>query len=234
MEKEKTQGQEKLARLLDFLEVKAPTFAKNTGIPYPSIYSIQSGKVKDFTDGMAMKICVAYKNINIEWLLGKSDDMVRYIPEDMSIEERRHKEQNPYFEDFTVQGGFGSGDGEEQALIPDGYMSVPGISPTTDIPFLKVRGKSMLNTKDPEHSIPPGSWIAVKKVIGGAIRWGEVYAVMTVDGPIVKRLMPSEKEGCVKCVSFNEDFPPFDLPTLDMVNGELYLVKGVVNVQIWN
>lgn len=141
---------------------------------------------------------------------------------------------NPYFSDFSIQGGDGHGDGKEQALEPDGYMTVPGINPTSEIPFLKVRGQSMLNKKDPEHSIPPGSWLAVRRVMGDAIHWGEVYAVMTVDGPIVKRLMPSDKPDCVRCVSFNEDYPPFDLPTIDIVNGGIYIVKGVVNVQIWN
>lgn len=141
---------------------------------------------------------------------------------------------NPYFEDFTIQGGYGHGDGKEQALAPDGYMSVPGINRTEDIPFLRVRGQSMLNPNDPEHSIPPGSWVAVKKVIGGAIRWGEVYVVMTVDGPIVKRLMPSDKTDCVRCVSFNDDYPPFDLPIIDIMKDGIYIVKGVVNVQIWN
>ena len=141
---------------------------------------------------------------------------------------------NPYFTEFTIQGGAGHGFSSEQAILPDGYMSVPWINSTTDIPFIKVRGMSMLNPKDPEHSIPPGSWIAVKRVEGGAIRWGEVYAMETVDGPIVKRLMPSDKEDCVKCVSFNEEYPPFDMPTRDIIGGTLYLVKGVVSVQVWN
>lgn len=45
--------------------------------------------------------------------------------------------------------------------------------------------------------------------------------------------MPSDKENCIRCVSFNEDYPPFDMPVTDIV-GDLFIVKGVVNVQIWN
>lgn len=234
-----TAGKEKIEMVLTYLGLKAPTFAKRIGVNYQRINDIQNEKTKRISYELAAKICAAFPEFNIDWLVGEREesplggldvsDMLREESNDVG-----DVKQNPYFENFALQGGYGHGDGEEQALTPDGYMSVPGINPTNDIPFLKVRGKSMLNTRDPEHSIAPGSWVAVKRVVGDAIRWGEVYAVMTVDGPIVKRLMPSDRADCVKCVSFNEDYPPFDLPTIDILKGEIYIVKGVVNVQIWN
>lgn len=224
-----TQGQEKLQQLMKYLGGNIPTLASCLDIEKQRLYDIQSGKTKKLSFELALIIHNVYNEINVEWLLGQSDVMIMF-PNDTTVAPTG----NPFFENFSVQGGYGKGNGSEQAILPDGYMSVPGINPTTDIPFIKVRGKSMLNPKDPEHSIPPGAWIAVKRVEGGAIRWGEVYAMETVDGPIVKRLMPSEAEDCVKCVSFNEDYPPFDLPTRDIMGGTLYLVKGVVNVQIWN
>lgn len=221
-----TQGQEKLQQLLKHLEVNIPTLAASLNVERQRFYDIQSGKTKKFSFELATMIHRSYPEVSIAWLMGKSDELVRTS--------YKAQEGNPYFANFTAQGGYAHGNGQEVALSPDGYMTVPGINPTTDIPFIMARGYSMVNREDPSHSITPGSWVAVKRVVGGTIRWGEVYAMETVDGPIIKKLMPSEKEGCVKCVSFNEDFPPFDLPTADIVEGALYLVKGVVNVQVWN
>lgn len=224
-----TEGQKKLEKLLDYVGMGIPTLAARVGVNRQRFYDIKKGKTSDFTFDFAEKICAAFPNIKIKWLVGDGENFLQ----DSYIKETTQK-GNPFFANFTAQGGYAQGNGQERALIPDGYMSVPGINPEADVPFIMVRGKSMINKADPSHSIAPGSWIAVKRVVGGAIRWGEVYAMETVDGPIVKRLMPSDRENCVKCVSFNEDYPPFDLPVADIVDGALYLVKGVVNVQIWN
>lgn len=163
----------------------------------------------------------------------KYAEMIRKLCADIENPLQKMTEMNPFFTNFTRQGGPANGDGNEQALAPDGFMTVPGITASPDIPFIQVRGKSMINTKAPNHSIPPGSWIAVQRSIMSTVRWGEVYAMETVDGPIVKKIMPSDKENCIRCVSFNEDYPPFDMPVTDIV-GDLFIVKGVVNVQIWN
>lgn len=236
MKENKTKGQIIITQLLDYLGIKAPTFSNVTGIPYGTVYSIQTGKTAEITKGVAFQIQSAYPDINYDWLIGNSNIMIVRNKGKSNIKTKIKETPvgNPFFTNFTAQGGDGHGAGTEQALLPDGYMSIPGINPTPDIPFILVRGKSMLNTDDPEHSIAPGSWVAVKKVMGEAIRWGEVYAVMTVDGPIIKQLMPSEKDNCIKCVSLNKNFPPFDLPTTDIIEGEIYIVKGVVGVQIWN
>ena len=46
---------------------------------------------------------------------------------------------------------------------------------------------------------------------------------------LVKRIMPSEQEGCFKIVSDNKDFPPFDLPTEEITG--LALVVGCVSLE---
>ena len=236
MKNTKTQAQIILIQLLDYLGVSTKKLAEKTGLPESRFADIKRGKTKEFKFETVTKICEAYPDIHAGWLYGKDDNMlVRNIGNSTNTgDETPAHSGNPYFTIFTARGGYGHGDGKEQALTPDGYMSVPGIQVSNDIPFIQVRGKSMINTKDPEHSIPPGSWIAVKRVLGETIRWGEVYAIETVDGPIVKRIMPSEKENSITCESFNDAYPPFELPFTDIVDGALYLVKGVVNIQIWN
>lgn len=92
----------------------------------------------------------------------------------------------------------------------------------------------MLNHKDPALSIPDGAWVGIKASTLSTIRWGDVYAVMTTDGPIVKKIVPSDKENCIRCVSFNEEdgFMPFDLPYTDIIL-PLYNILAVVNIKLW-
>lgn len=62
------------------------------------------------------------------------------------------------------------------------------------------------------------------------IQWNRCHVIATRDqGILVKRIMPSEKEGCFKVVSENKDFPPFDLPKEDITG--LALVVGCVSLE---
>ncbi|TFD96725.1 helix-turn-helix transcriptional regulator [Dysgonomonas capnocytophagoides] len=85
------------------------------------------------------------------------------------------------------------------------------ISPILDADFaIPVAGDSML----PEY--PSGSKALVKKINREAfIEWGCVYVLDTCNGIIIKQIVPSEKEGYIKCVSLNPNpkFAPFDVAT---------------------
>lgn len=78
---------------------------------------------------------------------------------------------------------------------------------------LQVSGDSM----SPEY--PNGSQILIKKINKSAfIEWGKVYVLDTCNGTVIKILVPSEKEGFVKCVSINKDpiFAPFEVAWSDV------------------
>ena len=151
--------------------------------------------------------------------------------------QRNNNGGSPYFETATIEGGKGTGFGNESLTIDNasGYMNMPGLPVGDDIPYIQVHGNSMFNRKDPSHSIPYGAWVGLKPYNSAAIQWGEVYAFMTCNGPIIKKLQPSDKDGCVKCVSFNEEdgYLPFDLPTSEII-GQLFRIVGVVGpIQRW-
>lgn len=146
---------------------------------------------------------------------------------------------SPCFDLATIQGGAAHGTGMEQITTSmldqaAGRMLAPGLPTGNNIPYILVRGNSMLNHKDPALSIPDGAWVGIKASTLSTIRWGDVYAVMTTDGPIVKKIVPSDKENCIRCVSFNEEdgFMPFDLPYTDIIQ-PLYNVLAVVNIKLW-
>lgn len=147
------QGQIKLSQLLKHLGFSAKKLAESIGVSPTTIASIQSGQTKNISIGVATQICAVYKDINKDWLLGKSDQMLIEPVPDM----------NPYYNAFTIQGGIATGFGDEKAMTPDGYMAVPGIKPSPEIQFFQVKGDSMVDPNNPAKSIPEGSWVAIKK-----------------------------------------------------------------------
>ena len=96
------------------------------------------------------------------------------------------------------------------------------ISPILGVDFaITVNGDSM----DPEY--PSGSCVLVKRIMDKIfIQWGCVHVLDTVNGIVIKKLMPSELDGYVCCESLNPKYPPFDVP-FDAIFG-IYRVMMVL------
>lgn len=145
----------------------------------------------------------------------------------------KHDEGIPFYEvenfECGTPAGFG---GALESTNPDGYFNFPWVKPDGNTFCVKAHGNSMLNRDDPNHSICHGSYIALRRNEVSAIQWGEVYALATANGYIIKKLMPSEREGYVKCVSFNsEEFPPYDLNVNEIY--DYAIVVGVATINLW-
>lgn len=158
------------------------------------------------------------------------------IKEKYGVDDREPATSNngiPYYEvenfECGTPAGFG---GALEATNPDGYFNFPWIKNDGNVFCVKAHGNSMLNFKDPIHSISHGSYVALKHNNISSIQWGEVYALATADGYIIKKLMPSEREGFVKCVSFNADeFPPYELSVNEIY--DYAIVVGVATINLW-
>lgn len=172
----------------------------------------------------------AFPEINKIWLLVGEGEMLGEEKDTLPVD---IEQGIPYYdvENFEcgTPGGFGSALAQAN---PDGYFQFPWVKNDGATFCVRAHGNSMVNIQDPVHSICHGSYIALRRSQVGAIQWGEVYALATADGYIVKKIMPSDIEGCVKCVSFNADeFPPFDLS-----GNEIYdyaKVVGVATINLW-
>lgn len=101
------------------------------------------------------------------------------------------------------------------------------VSPIRGVDFaMTVSGDSM----SPEY--PNGSRIFIKKINERAfIEWGKVYVLDTCNGTVIKILVPSDKDGYVKCVSINTDpiFAPFEVALEDIY--EVYKVLLCMSVK---
>lgn len=86
---------------------------------------------------------------------------------------------------------------------------------------ISVAGDSMA----PEF--PNGSIVLIQKIDADSfIEWGKPYVLDTRNGIVIKLLVPSEKNGAVKCVSINKDagvYAPFDVPKDDIYG--IYAVR---------
>ena len=224
----------KISMLRDFFEQQGITqeeIARRLGVHKSYVNQLMTGN-KQFGKGVAKKWSDQF-GISYSWLLTGEGQMLNYQDDDRP---KTAEHGSPCFDVSAIQGGTAHGTGMEQLMAKDalGMMSVPGMPVGDNIPYIQVRGSSMVNRRDPAHSIPEGAWIGIQPSQSSVIRWGEVYAVMTTDGPVVKKLMPSEREGYITCVSFNEEdgYLPYELPTNEIIQ-PLYKVVAVITAQRW-
>lgn len=78
---------------------------------------------------------------------------------------------------------------------------------------ITVSGDSMA----PEY--PNGSRLLIKRINEKAfIEWGKTYVLDTCNGSVIKRIVPSAKEGFIKCLSINTDpiYAPFEVSMSDI------------------
>lgn len=103
----------------------------------------------------------------------------------------------------------------------DGFsVSVPShecemvVSPVAGAELaIPITGDSMA----PEY--PNGAQVHVKRINERAfIEWGRVYVLDTCNGVVVKKVVPSDREGYVRCLSLNPDasYAPFDVNLEDV------------------
>jgi phage repressor protein C with HTH and peptisase S24 domain len=95
------------------------------------------------------------------------------------------------------------------------------ISPISGAEFaITVIGDSM----SPEY--PSGSIVLIHKVEERSfIEWGKTYVLDTINGIVIKVLVPSTKENHIRCISINksEIYAPFDVPMEDVYG--IYAVR---------
>lgn len=219
----------RIKQIMQMKHLTAQELAFATGVSKYTIDRYVQGKTVP-TPKFLREFLAVYKDVSPEWLISGEGEPFNGVRAQAN-ERQPQLESSPCFDVATIEGGTPSEFGDERftAGFALGRISIPGLPMGDDIPYIQVRGNSMLNRKDPSRSIPDGSWIGLRKVTSTVLQWGNVYSFMTLDGPIVKVVMPSENEGCIRCVSFNEEdgFMPFDLPTT-MIIGSFYRVVGVV------
>ncbi len=73
----KKKGSEIIEQILEYLEIKAPTFADDIGIKYQRVFDIQQGKTKKISAGVANAIVSKYPQFDINWLITGEGEMLK-------------------------------------------------------------------------------------------------------------------------------------------------------------
>lgn len=68
---------EKLAAILQFLQLKIADFAKKLDINPDHLYNLNSGKINEFSQEVRKSILNTYQEINPQWLLTGDGNMIR-------------------------------------------------------------------------------------------------------------------------------------------------------------
>lgn len=159
------------------------------------------------------KIIQAFPEINPEWLMTGYGDMTKgdskkFEPAPKSSETNAiSNDYETYLLPQSAMGGTLSGFPADGAALQNCEKV---ISPICGVDFaITVYGDSM----SPEY--PSGSRVLIKKINPDVfIDWGKAYVLDTSNGVIIKEVVESEKEGCIRCHSINPDpkFSDFDVP----------------------
>lgn len=159
------------------------------------------------------KILNAYPTLSADWLITGRGDMY--------IKEEGVEVKNIPILSTEAFAGPGAPNYNDISLT-DTYV----VKEFDDSDFLiRVKGDSM------SPKFTGGDIVACKKVYSMLFfQWGRVYVICTKSqGVMIKRIQPSENEDCIKCVSDNNKYAPFDVPKEDIV--AMALVNGVISLE---
>ena len=213
-------------RLLTYLRYKKlgqAKFEKSIGMSNGYINNIRQSIQPD----KLLKIAQLYPELNIAWLM-VGDMGGKMLKEENPIE----KKTPTTFENvthtlplipFDAVAGHGTPVYEDER-VEDFYQ----VSEFRDCDFLiRVKGDSM------SPHFTGGDLLACKKIDRANVyffQWNRCYVILTESqGAMVKRIQPSEKDRCIKCVSDNPKYAPFDVPMDDIVS--VALVNGSISLE---
>jgi len=189
-------------------------FEDYCGLAHGTISAI---KAKGPSASVVTRIAVSCPELNMNWLFTGIGPMT-------TGSAREEKTDTPHglpLIPFDAVAGPGAPVYEDER-IEDYYT----VSEFKDSDFLiRVKGDSMV------PHFTGGDLLACKRVTDAYFfQWGRCYCILTrSQGAMVKRIEPSEKEGCIRCVSDNPKYAPFDVPMDDIVS--VALVNGSISLE---
>lgn len=165
---------------------------------------------RDLSSKIIEKILNFYTDLNSVWLLTGEGEMLKASAGSAPSMPSSDGATTVLLLPVSAQGG----------SLNDFVLSVKEsdcvkvISPIRGADFaMQVTGDSM----SPEY--PNGSYIFIKRINEKAfIDWGKTYVLDTCNGLVIKCIVPSDKEGYIRCVSINTEpkYAPFDVALSDI------------------
>lgn len=203
-----TTVKERLMEFIEYKNIKKRAFEEAVGLSNGYLNQLRNSPGVDKISA----ILETYPEINKVWLLTGEGEMLKTSPGDVPAMpppggEAAHvvpllplSAQGGPLNDFVLS--------VREADCEKVVSPIPG----ADL-AITVSGDSMA----PEY--PNGSRLLIKRINEKAfIEWGKTYVLDTCNGSVIKRIVPSAKEGFVKCLSINTDpiYAPFEVALSDI------------------
>lgn len=203
-----TTVKERLMEFIEYKNIKKRAFEEAVGLSNGYLNQLRNSPGVDKISA----ILETYPEINKVWLLTGEGEMLKTSPGDVPAipppgGEAAHvvpllplSAQGGPLNDFVLS--------VREADCEKVVSPIPG----ADL-AITVSGDSMA----PEY--PNGSRLLIKRINEKAfIEWGKTYVLDTCNGSVIKRIVPSAKEGFVKCLSINTDpiYAPFEVSMSDI------------------
>lgn len=210
--------------------LNAKSFSEKLGLERPqAIYDIQKGKTKSISPQMANKIISVFPDISKSWLLTGECFTTENTPSADTLSNGGTFNDDyrlvPLINIDAVGGMYSE---NEVMNEPEYVLGTVAFNGALDgDKCIQVTGHSM------EPACPPGSIVLIRQVE----RWkeyfgfGNIFVVLLDDGRrVLKQITKSDDDprNCVKCVSFNKDYPEEDLPK-SMIAGVWKVIKVLTN-----
>lgn len=225
----------RIKELIAYLGISNGKFADTIGVYRSDFSNCLSGR-RTISEKLIDKIVNTYPMVKKSWLMVGDGEMLA-IGESANI---KYDEQDsniantiPYFALESAACGALSGFGSALTRNnSDGSVAIPTLHTKDGDIFIQTRGRSMIDTKNPERSIPEGAMVLVRKWTQNFIEWGEIYCIATEGGFVVKKLMPGTSADFVSCVSADsENYPTYEIPTCDIKSiGRVIAVVSVTTM----
>lgn len=211
---------ERILQFIEYKNISKNKFYIETGI---------SNGTLDKKSGLSMesveKFYSTYSEVNPEWILTGKGSMLKsdLLKKNDSVNEPR-AEYIPLIPIEAIAGKANNGGIQIlQKDIIDGYV-IPEFTQRGVEYIIRVSGSSMY----PKYS--SGDLLGCKTVNDTTFfQWGKIYVLDTDQGPMVKRLFPTEKANVLECRSDNKDYPPFPI-NRDSVY-KIAIVVGVLRLE---
>ena len=226
---------QRVKQVVEKMNLTDSQFAKEIGFPQTTISNIFN-RGSDVKGAMLNAILASFPIISAEWLLTGEGAMLKDTDTDnrvtvdvMPADAAPKKGVIPFFDREIACGPACDYNASIEASKADGTISLPNIE--GDFALI-ARGDSMIDPEHPDKSIPSGSLVVLKKATDDILRWGEVYALATTDGFLIKKVMPTDDSERIELRSLNaSEFPPFCVRKKDVYG--VARVVAVVNYRLY-
>lgn len=239
---------------MDYLETKSENFVKNIialrkinglkqdeqadkyGLGRTGYASYEQGKSKPGFD--TLLVIASANGVSIDELL--SDDIANVLKnkrksktyvdleghiKTVSKEPTMNYKREDLIPLIPMEAIAGQANGFDKPILSEDceYYSVPEFNKKADF-LIRIHGSSMY----PKYN--SGDIVACKRVKTGTFfQWNKTYVLDTEQGPLVKRVKPSDKTNHILLVSDNAQYDSFEI-NLDMIHS-IALIVGVIRFE---